>query len=217
MFGPMITPISGSGPAPGHIAPGHARSLQLRAARIEALAAKLQEALPKDQPITLELGCGHGHFLTAYAMAHPAEFCLGADISTKRVVKAMAKRNKRNLNALLFLKAEVSELLAAWPAGRPVQRVFCLFPDPWPKKRHRKNRVVQAALLSRLAVISDAGACFHFRSDHPVALEWAREQIVAHPLWDLDPASPWPFENPSFFQDLAPAFESFSARRTCLP
>jgi tRNA (guanine-N7-)-methyltransferase len=185
--------------------------LQRRAARIANLRSTLCDALSGSAGLTLEVGCGHGHFLTAYAMAHPQETCLGVDLVTKRIAKANLKAAKRHLHHLHFVKADVSECLIGLPTNVVLQRIFILFPDPWPKKRHRKNRVVQQVLLDELAKRSCSSTTLHFRSDHSVAFDWALDCIAAHPRWQLDDSQPWPFESPSFFQDLMDSYYSFTA------
>jgi tRNA (guanine-N7-)-methyltransferase len=183
-----------------------------RAERIRGLREHLQEPFFGQSALTLELGCGHGHFLTAYAEAHPQARCLGVDLVSKRIRKARAKAGKRGLDNLVFIKAEVGELLDAWPESLRVERIFVLFPDPWPKKRHAKNRILQLPVLDHLARRAQPQTCLHFRTDHPGNFSWNREQIALHPLWEIDPLAEWPFECPSFFQELLPDYRSFTAR-----
>jgi len=180
--------------------------------RREELARLCGEEFPEPEAITLEIGCGHGHFLTAYAEAHPNERCVGIDILAKRVRKGEAKANRRSLDNLCFIKAEALEFLDVLPEHVTLQRTFLLFLDPWPKKRHWKNRIVQAPLLDRLAARSPQGQLY-FRTDHEGYFEWAVEHICAHPEWEIDDEAPWPFEAPSFFQDLMESWQSLCARR----
>lgn len=192
--------------------PEHQRHLQIRAERIRILGNRLSGILPDDKAVTLEIGSGHGHFLTAYASAHSEAFCLGIDLVSRRVEKAEEKRAKRKLANLQFLKAEVTEFLEAWPRDRLLERCFILFPDPWPKKRHTKNRVLQPLLLETIAGIAASGASLHFRSDHAGCFAWGREQIATHPCWEISPTAPWPFETPSYFEELAESHRSLTAR-----
>jgi tRNA (guanine-N7-)-methyltransferase len=190
---------------------GQREYLQRRAARIDSLRTVLSGAFSGSDGLTLEIGCGHGHFLTAYAMAHPQQPCLGVDLVTKRIAKANQKAVKRGLNHLHFVKADITECLIGLPANVMLQRIFILFPDPWPKKRHRKNRIVQQVLLDELAKRSSSSTTLHFRSDHAVAFDWAMDCVAAHPRWHVDDTQPWPFESPSFFQDLMDSYSSFTA------
>lgn len=190
---------------------GQRRFLERRMERIRGLRAELDRIVPGQTSVTLEIGCGHGHYLTAYAQQHPDALCLGIDLVTKRILKACQKRDKRDLPNLHFLKAEVREFLEAWPGRLKLERVFILFPDPWPKKRHIKNRIIQAGLLDRLAAIASPGTPLHFRTDHPGNFEWGLDVIAAHPDWEIRHDIEWPFENPSFFQDLLGDYQSLTA------
>lgn len=183
------------------------------AIRRQVLAEQLAAEFSQSGPITLEIGCGHGHYLTAYAEAHPEETCVGIDIITERVRKGEAKVNRRALENLKFMKAEALEFLDALPEGTSLHRTLLLFLDPWPKKRHWKNRILQNPLLDKLAGRTAPGGQVLFRTDHEGYFEWAVEHLAAHPDWEIDDEAEWPFEAPSFFQNLMENWQSVVARR----
>ncbi len=189
--------------------PDYLRHIQERQAALRETCAKL---FPEPIAITLELGCGHGHYLTGYAQAYPQETCLGVDLVTKRIAKASAKAEKRGLAHLRFLKAEARELLEALPEPVRLEKIFMLFPDPWPKKRHHKNRMVQPGFLADLAQHATPEARFFFRTDHEEYFEWTREILTEHPDWEITD-EPWPFEERSFFQDLMDDWQSLVSKR----
>ena len=92
------------------------------------------------QDITLEIGCGHGHFLAAYAAAHPNEYCVGIDIIRDRLERAARKTTRANLTNVSFLLSDARMMVEHLPANMRLNRIFVLFPDPWPK-RDRKSVV----------------------------------------------------------------------------
>lgn len=192
---------------------------QQRRERIAELRGKLLETLPADvasgaRALTLEIGCGHGHFLAAYAATFPNEFCLGLDLISKRIERANRKRELAALGNLAFFKAEATELLTALPEACRLGKIFFLFPDPWPKKRHHKNRLIQTEMLDVLAARANAGARLHFRTDHAEYFEWSVELIDANPHWERLPGEPWPFEHETYFQKILPdAYQSLVAMR----
>lgn len=190
--------------------PEYLRGIQRR---IETLKADIKEVLSGIDTLTLEFGCGHGHYLTAYAEAHPEEQCLGLDLITKRIEKANAKSEKRNLSNVRFLKAEALELLSVFPDTVQIGKVFMLFPDPWPKKRHYKNRMIQSSFLSDLAQKCPKDAQFFYRTDHAGYFEWTKEHFEQHSDWEIDAETPWPFEQTSYFQDMMDSWQSLVARR----
>jgi tRNA (guanine-N7-)-methyltransferase len=91
--------------------------------------------------------------------------------------------------------------------------VFVLFPDPWPKKRHTKNRILQAALLDALATRMEPGGCLHFRTDHADTFAWGMAVIAGHADWEIRDDAEWPFEAPSYFQELLGDYQSLTAER----
>ena len=197
----------------------------IRDQRLAALRDEFFPRLPlaEGRPLTLEIGCGHGHYLTAFAAEHPEEFCVGIDLLADRIERAGRKAARARLGNLAFVQAEASLFLSALvaasepPAPPPrLRRVFVLFSDPWPKRRHWKHRVLQAPLLDRLALLVAPDAKLHFRTDHPEYFAFARDGIVTHPRWRLAPdeEEPWPFEYLSVFEERALAGEpqSFTAR-----
>jgi tRNA (guanine-N7-)-methyltransferase len=172
-----------------------------RTANVARLAATLSEALAGRTDITFELGCGHGHWLAAYAAAHPAEFCVGIDLITHRVARSVRKQTLGKLANVVFLKAEATEFLEALPPAVVLRKVFILYPDPWPKKKHHKHRFINAANLDLLARRAAAGARLHFRTDDADYFEWTRTHVAAHAAWHLQEAAPWPFEQTTFFEE----------------
>lgn len=180
--------------------------------RIAALKELLSGLFSTDQASnTLEVGCGHGHFLTAYAKAHPNELCVGIDIIMDRLERADRKKNRAAADNLVFVRAEAWEFLEALPAGVTFQKYFILFPDPWPKRRHQKNRILQEAFLTELAKRSGVGALLHFRTDYAPYFTDARLAVQEHPLWHLSDHLLWPFEQETVFQSRADSHQSLIA------
>ena len=168
-------------------------------------------AIP-DRPLVWELGCGHGHFLNAYAAAHPERLCIGVDLVAERVARAQRKCNRQRQTNLFFCRSEARLFLEEWPEERRFDSVFILFPDPWPKSRHHKHRILQPEFLSLLGARCKPGAFLHFRTDFQPYFREAETTILAHPDWDLV-NEPWPFEFTTVFQSRAAQFDSLTARR----
>ncbi len=189
-------------------------AIAIRQQRLAGIRRTLAE-VPLDHPrLTLEIGCGHGHFLTAYAAAHPQEHCVAIDIIEERLRKAQRKSDRAGLTNSTWLRAAADVFLDALPvATRFTGRILVLFPDPWPKKKHWKNRLIQPAFLSRLAEFTAPTTPLCFRTDHQPYFETALEVVSDHPDWALDPAGEWPFEHESVFESKAESFASWIARR----
>lgn len=166
---------------------------------------------PAARDFTLEVGCGHGHYLTDYAAAHPGELCVGIDLLSDRIARAQRKCDRARVTNLHFLQAEARFFLGELPASARIRRLLLLFPDPWPKLRHRKHRVLQPDFLSAVADRAAPGCRFYFRTDFVPYLEDGRAALAGHPRWELAD-EPLPFERETVFQARALAFGSCTAR-----
>jgi tRNA (guanine-N7-)-methyltransferase len=167
------------------------------------LRRTLAEIIPPSDRFVWEVGCGHGHFLTAYATAHPDQTCIGIDITSDRIVRADRKRERAKLKNLRFIRADADDFLAVMPERARFTSIFILFPDPWPKRRHHKNRVVREAFLTAAAARSGKGVGLHFRTDHDPYFKDVGAAIRAHPDWTESDSSVFPFEEPTVFQKRA--------------
>ncbi|WP_269523912.1 tRNA (guanosine(46)-N7)-methyltransferase TrmB [Coraliomargarita parva] len=195
------------------ISDSHARELAKQAVRKSTLRAECEAALEGVDRILFEAGCGHGHWLTSYAEAHPEQVCVGVDLISLRIRKALDKRNKRDLENLHFFKAELGEFLEVLPERIRFDLTVLLFPDPWPKARHHRRRMVQPDFLDEVARRTEPGGRFCFRSDDRPYYEWTLEHLEVHPLWEIDPEADWPHEMETYFQGLMDEYFSVVARR----
>jgi len=180
------------------------------AQRREEIQQKLHPILAAQPTFLLEVGSGHGHFLTAYAAEHPAKLCLGIDIVSERVERALRKRGRAALPNLHFIRAEARLFLEALPAYARISEVFILFPDPWPKSRHHKHRILQPAFLAALAGRATPDCRLYFRTDHRPYFDSACATLRDSAHWRLLDA-PWPFEFETVFQSRAEQHDSFIA------
>ena len=195
------------------ISAAYARELNKQQQRKAALRAECAATLAGVDRILFEAGCGHGHWLSAYAQQHPAQICVGIDLIAWRVRKGLEKRDKRQLQNVHFFKAELSEFLQVLPDRIRFDCTVLLFPDPWPKAKHHRRRMVQTALLDALAQRTDSGGRLCFRSDDLPYYQWTVEHLQAHPDWEIDPKAEWPYETATYFQEMMDVYHSLVARR----
>jgi tRNA (guanine-N7-)-methyltransferase len=180
--------------------------------RRAALRLELAAILPPSEArFVLEIGCGNGHFLTAYAAAHPDQLCVGVDLKLERIGKGLRKCERAGLPNLHFLRGDVRNVLQELPADARLLDIYLLFPDPWPKKRHHKNRLLQSGFLNELGARAGQGSRLFFRTDFKPYYDEAREAVASHPHWRLLPDGPFPFEHTTIFQSRAPTFHSLGA------
>lgn len=182
------------------------------AQRRETLQAAFGKIFPPGKSAFVwEVGCGHGHFLTAYAQAHPEKLCVGIDLASDRIARAIRKRDRARLANLHFIQAEARFFLEALPPEARFSDVFILFPDPWPKLRHHKHRILQPAFLDAVASRMGEGGRLLFRTDYEPYFQDAAAVVDVHAQWRrVD--EPWPFEFETVFQSRAPSYHSLIAR-----
>ena len=201
--------------------PGSQQTSRLRAtyaevitARREQLRSSVATVLAPGQNFIWEVGCGHGHFLTAYATAHPNQYCIGVDIANERIERALRKRDRARLNNLHFFRADAFLFLQALPPRSLICGLYVLFPDPWPKLRHHKHRLLQPPFLAATAAVTTPACSLFFRTDFRPYFEQAQATISSSPHWEvLTAEGNWPFESATVFQSRAPSHDSLIARR----
>jgi tRNA (guanine-N7-)-methyltransferase len=183
--------------------------------RRSELRQQLDAFLRPGTAFVWEVGCGHGHFLTAYAQAHPDQLCLGIDLIADRVQRACRKRDRAKLPNLHFVQAEARLFLETLPPNVDFREIFVLFPDPWPKLRHNKHRILQPAFLERAAGRARPDCPLYFRTDFTEYYDATQQVFAENPYWRVS-AEPWPFEFATVFQQRAPQFHSLVARRNAI-
>ncbi len=127
-------------------------------------------------PLHLEIGPGYGHFMFEYASQNPHINFVGMDLRFKRgfrLAKKLASIPHRNFR---FLRARAERM--QWIFGESeLDRIFCFFPDPWPKKRHHKKRLFQLPFLRAAHRVLRPGGCLLIKTDHAGYAEWMIEKI----------------------------------------
>jgi tRNA (guanine-N7-)-methyltransferase len=121
----------------------------------------------RQQPLEVELGSGDGSFLLEYARQHPARNFLGVERLLGRIRKLDRKGRRLGLANLRGIRIECAYFLEfLLPAG-VAQVLHVYFPDPWPKKKHRKYRLVGDRFPSLSRRVLQPGGCVHLRTDDP--------------------------------------------------
>jgi tRNA (guanine-N7-)-methyltransferase len=142
-----------------------------------------------DRPLEVDLGCGDGTFLTEMAAHFPERNFLGVERLLGRVRKVCKKAARRGLSNVKVLRLESAYTLEWLLPEASVSRLHLLFPDPWPKKRHRSRRIVSAEFLDGVArVLSETGE-FFFKTDDRDYFEMVGELVED---WDGFEALSWP-------------------------
>ncbi len=125
--------------------------------------------------VWLEIGFGGGKHLVWQARENPDVAFIGSEPFEDGVVKVLAAIEDGGLDHVRLIADDVRPLLRALPDAS-LARVFLLFPDPWPKRRHRKRRLIQPKFLTELSRVMRSGAELRFATDIG---DYARTALLA--------------------------------------
>lgn len=145
-----------------------------------------------DRPQWLEIGFGGGEHLIWQARANPDVHIVGCEPFIDGVVKVLTAIEEQALGNISVHDDDVRPLLRACPDAR-FERVFVLFPDPWPKRRHLKRRLINDALLDALARTMTPGAELRIATDIDDYARTILLNVSGHPMfeWQARRAADW--------------------------
>ena len=145
----------------------------------------------------LEIGFGGGEHLAEQARTNPDAGLIGCEVFLNGIATLLAQVSAGGLDNVRLYPEDARDLLDALPDAS-LDRVFLLFPDPWPKRRHADRRFIQPANLDLLARLMKPGAEFRVASDDPTYLGWALAHLMRHP------AFAWTARGPADWRDRTP-------------
>lgn len=131
--------------------------------RPEALQ-DLEQAFGRPGPVTLEIGFGSGDALVALARRHPERRYLGIEVYRPGIGRVLQRLAAEGIENVRLLEGDATELLPWLPAG-VLDEILIFFPDPWPKKRHHKRRLIQPAFVVELVRVLRPGGRLHLATD----------------------------------------------------
>lgn len=126
---------------------------------------ELLEFIQEKSRLIVDLGCGAGNFLRDYSMEQPNANFLGFELRFKRLVKGAEKLKKRDISNVKLIQARAEDI-ESWLPDESADEIYVNFPDPWPKKRHRKHRMMTDEFLFKVKKVLRPSGCFVFKTDH---------------------------------------------------
>ncbi len=130
--------------------------------------------------VWLEIGFGSGEHLLGRAEAHPDVGFIGCEPWIDGTAALLARASAALLPRLRVLPDDARPLLPVLADGS-IARLFVLFPDPWPKRRHHRRRLIQPAMLREAVRILRPGGELLFASDHAGYVRWTLALATAEP------------------------------------
>lgn len=132
------------------------------------------------EAVWLEIGFGGGEHLAWQARGHPGVGLIGAEYFIDGIAKLLRRVDHEGLANVRVYQGDARDLLDAL-ADESIARVFILFPDPWPKTRHHKRRLVAPETLASLARVMKDGVELRLASDDMEYVRWMLERLCQHP------------------------------------
>jgi tRNA (guanine-N7-)-methyltransferase len=131
-----------------------------------SIPLKWPELFGRDAPSDIEIGAGKGKFLNELATAQPERNLLGVERSAKYHRLCCDRAARRGLTNVRLLRTTGEDLLFRLLAEASVANMYVLFPDPWPKKRHHKRRLIKPEIILAMTRALAIGGRLLVKSDH---------------------------------------------------
>jgi tRNA (guanine-N7-)-methyltransferase len=159
----------------------HAELLPVYGVPFSPIALDLDRVFGRSAPRILEIGFGMGETTAAIAQEHPENDYLGIEVHTPGVGSLLKRIADLHLANLRVVQHDAVEVLQHMIAPEALDGVHIFFPDPWPKKRHHKRRLIQPAFAALLASRMKRGARVHACTDWEEYARQILEVLSAEP------------------------------------
>jgi len=142
----------------------------------------VEAGLPAGAPVVMEIGFGNGDFLVHLAQTHPDWALIGVEIYLPGVAKAVGRLE----DAGVIERCRITQLPAQFVLPHQVAEaqldgIFINHPDPWPKARHHKRRIIQKDFAALMVTRLKPGSFIKLATDKPDLAEWMRDILDATP------------------------------------
>jgi tRNA (guanine-N7-)-methyltransferase len=166
----------------------------------------LAAMFPRAQPLEVELGSGDGSFLVNHARLHPERNFMGVERLLGRLRKLDRKARRASLANLRGLRIESAYLMEYLLPRQAVSAIHVYFPDPWPKRKHRKNRLINSHFTEIACKALAPGGTVYLRTDDADYFNQMTTVFAANPAFQ-------PVETPADLSAVVTDFErNFNAR-----
>ncbi len=158
--------------------------------RQETFPVDWQQEFASSAPLHLEVGFGDGRFTLRRALENPTESFVGLEISSASLQRGWKKIRNHDLRNVRLIKLGAQFAVQHLFAPQSLSSIVVNFPDPWPKEKHEKNRLLQDSFFKLAASRLKPGGSINLATDHPEYLAFARAQSQLSGLYDLLEPSP---------------------------
>lgn len=153
-----------------------------------------QQKVESEKPLVLEIGSGMGETTVEIAKAHPEVDFVAVEVHGPGVGSLLNRIEAQQLSNIKVVRHDAVEVLEHMVSDGSLAAIHLFFPDPWPKKRHHKRRLVQPAFAALAARKLAPGGILHAATDWPDYANWMAEVFSKEEL--LRPAPGGAFSRP---------------------
>jgi len=131
-----------------------------------------KEIFGNENPVHLEIGSGRGEFISMKSLVLWNKNFLGMELKDKRIDDTLKKLDLEHHQNVRLIRLLVDEKITNWILEDSIERIYINHPDPWPKKKHHKNRLIQNDFLDALYKILKFKGVIEINTDHREYAEW---------------------------------------------
>ncbi|MDD3050980.1 MAG: tRNA (guanosine(46)-N7)-methyltransferase TrmB [Candidatus Cloacimonetes bacterium] len=150
---------------------------------IEDTIVDNEQIFNNENPLCWEIGSGKGEFIREMSLRYPQLNFIGFELKPKRVnfiIRNLDVEKNQNVKICqFFVDASVKKVFKA----ESIEKIFINHPDPWPKRRHHKNRLFNAAFLDSLAYVLKKGGEVKVATDHKEYADWIIKHFKQDNRW----------------------------------
>jgi len=151
-------------------------------------------------PVIMEIGFGNGTLLAEQAALHPDYNFVGLEVHRPGVGRLLQQLDKQSINNIRIMNCDAMQVLSTQIIQASLFAIWLFFPDPWPKKRHHKRRIVNSSFLDHVSSALEAEGILHMATDWQDYAEHMQSAINNHSqfsLTDKPEQQIYPFKRPS--------------------
>ncbi len=143
----------------------------------------------------LEIGFGGGEHLAGQALADPDIGFIGCEPFVNGVASLLSVIDEHKIDNIRIYDDDARIILGRFPA-QAFSAIYILFPDPWPKVRHRRRRIIQPVILDQVSRLLTDGGHLVFATDHMGYAEWALARAMRHADFEWTAERPGDWQRP---------------------